>query len=145
MEEFGERIKAIRKSLGLTQQEFANRLKIQRSTIAQYETGRNEPLSATVSLICREYNVDEVWLRTGVGEMFRPRMRDEDIAAFLGGILGGKCTDFQRRLVSVLARMDAADWEILERKLDEIYAETKSPDSIAQEAEALKKQKPPDR
>lgn len=81
----------------------------------------------------------------GVGEMCKSRTRDEDMADSLSGILGGKCTDFQRRLVSSLVRMDAADWEFLERKLDELYAETKRPDSLAQEAESLKKQKPPDR
>lgn len=120
-----ERIKAIRKALGLTQQEFADRLGIQRSTIAQYETGRNNPIDAVVSLICREYNVDEVWLRTGEGEMFRPRTREDDIAAFFGQVLGGRCTDFQRRMVSVLSRLSAAEWELLEEKIKELAEDEK--------------------
>ena len=120
-----ERIKAIRKALGLTQQEFADRLGIQRSTIAQYETGRNNPIDAVVSLICREYNVDEVWLRTGIGEMFRPRTREDDIAAFFGQVLGGRCTDFQRRMVSVLSRLSAAEWELLEAKIKELAEDEK--------------------
>lgn len=120
-----ERIKSIRKALGLTQQEFADRLGIQRSTIAQYETGRNNPIDAVVSLICREYNVDEVWLRTGVGEMFRPRTREDDIAAFFGQVLGGRCTDFQRRMVSVLSRLSAAEWELLEAKIKELAEDEK--------------------
>lgn len=120
-----ERIKAIRKALGLTQQEFADRLGIQRSTIAQYETGRNNPSDAVISLICREYNVDEVWLRTGEGEMFRPRTREDDIAAFFGQVLGGRCTDFQRRLVSVLSRLTVAEWELLERKIKELAEDEK--------------------
>lgn len=120
-----ERIKAIRKALGLTQQEFADRLGIQRSTIAQYETGRNNPIDAVVSLICREYGVDEVWLRTGEGEMFRPRTREDDIAAFFGQVLGGRCTDFQRRMVSVLSRLSAAEWELLEAKIKELAEDEK--------------------
>lgn len=120
-----ERIKAIRKALGLTQQEFADRLGIQRSTIAQYETGRNNPIDAVVSLICREYNVDEIWLRTGEGEMFRPRTREDDIAAFFGQVLGGRCTDFQRRMVSVLSRLSAAEWELLEAKIKELAEDEK--------------------
>lgn len=123
-----ERIKAIRKALGLTQQEFADRLGIQRSTIAQYETGRNNPIDAVVSLICREYNVDEVWLRTGEGEMFRPRTREDDIAAFFGQVLGGRCTDFQRRMVSVLSRLSAAEWELLEAKIKELAEDEKGAD-----------------
>ena len=65
-----ERIKKLRNSLDLTQQEFANRLNIKRNTLANYEVGRNIPIDAVVSLICREFKVSEQWLRTGEGEMF---------------------------------------------------------------------------
>lgn len=120
-----ERLKEIRKALGLTQKEFAARIGIKQNTIAQYEIGRNEPIDAVVSLICREYNVDEVWLRTGEGEMFRPRTREDDIAAFFGQVLGGRCTDFQRRIVSVLSRLSAAEWELLEAKIKELAEDEK--------------------
>lgn len=65
-----ERLKMLRKELGLTQEKFADRLSIKRNTIAKYETGRNEPIDAVISLICREYNVSEKWLRNGEGDMF---------------------------------------------------------------------------
>lgn len=65
------RLKEIRKALNLTQQEFADRLKIKRNTVATYETGKSNPSDAAVSLICREFNVNEEWLRTGSGEMFK--------------------------------------------------------------------------
>ena len=67
-----ERIKKIRRMLDLTQQEFASRIGIKRNTIAKYEAGRNEPIDSVISLICREFNVNEKWLRTGEGEMFAP-------------------------------------------------------------------------
>ena len=66
-----ERIKELRKALKLTQQEFADRLNIKRGAIANYEVGRNEPIDAVISLICKEFNVNEEWLRDGTGEMFR--------------------------------------------------------------------------
>lgn len=66
------RIKKLRKALDLTQQSFADRLGIKQNTIAKYETGRGMPTRAVVSLICREFNVSEEWLRTGSGEMFTP-------------------------------------------------------------------------
>ena len=72
-----ERIRKIRRYLDLTQQEFADRLGIQRGAIANYELGRNEPVDSVVSLICREYGVNEEWLRTGTGEMFEPDSGDE--------------------------------------------------------------------
>lgn len=65
------RLKQIRKALNLTQQEFADRLKIKRNTVATYETGKSNPSDAAVSLICREFNVREEWLRSGTGEMFK--------------------------------------------------------------------------
>ena len=67
-----ERIKKLRKVLDLTQQEFADRLGISRGNIATYETREGSPGSSVISLICREFNVSETWLRTGEGEMFVP-------------------------------------------------------------------------
>ncbi len=67
-----ERIRELRKSLGLTQAQFADRLGVKRGAIANYELGRNTPIDAVTSLICREFKVNEEWLRTGEGEMFLP-------------------------------------------------------------------------
>lgn len=68
-----ERIKKLRKTLDLTQREFGDRIGVKPNTIATYEIGRNQPIDAVISLICREFNVSETWLRTGEGEMFDQR------------------------------------------------------------------------
>lgn len=68
-----ERIKKVRRMLDLTQQEFAERIGVKRNTVATYEMGRSEPSNAAVSLICKTFNVNEDWLRTGKGEMFAPK------------------------------------------------------------------------
>jgi len=65
-----KRLKELRKILNLTQQEFADKLGIKRNTIANYESGRNEPIGSVFSLICKEFNVNENWLRNGNGPMF---------------------------------------------------------------------------
>lgn len=67
-----DRIRKIRRDLDLTQQEFADRIGIKRNTIANYETGRNEPIDSVISLICREFGVNEEWLRDGTGDMRVP-------------------------------------------------------------------------
>lgn len=67
-----DRLKKIRKSLDLTQQEFADRIGIKRNSYANYEIGRNTPIDAIILSICREFNVNEEWLRIGKGEMFKP-------------------------------------------------------------------------
>lgn len=66
-----ERIKELRKALGLTQQELADRIGVKQNTIAQYEIGRNTPINSVVSLICKEFNVSEDWLRNANGDMFK--------------------------------------------------------------------------
>lgn len=68
-----ERIKKLRKELNLTQQAFADKLSIKRNTIANYELGRNAPVDSVIALICREFRVNEEWLRSGKGEMFLPQ------------------------------------------------------------------------
>ena len=76
------RIKEIRKDANLTQQEFANRLGIKRNTIATYESGRNTPIDAVISLICREFKINEEWLRFGKGDKKQPEPKSEmDILA----------------------------------------------------------------
>ena len=66
-----DRIKKLRKVLDLTQREFGERIGVKPNTIATYEIGRNTPIDAVVSLICREFGVNEEWLRTGAGDMLR--------------------------------------------------------------------------
>ena len=73
-----DRIKKLRKTLDLTQQEFAEKLGIKRNTIAQYEIGRNIPIDAVIKSICREFGVSEKWLRDGSGEMFE-EIPEEDV------------------------------------------------------------------
>ena len=64
------RIKKLRKALDLTQQEFADKLGIKRNTVATYESGKSKPSDAAVVLLCKTFNVNEEWLRTGEGDMF---------------------------------------------------------------------------
>lgn len=67
----GERIKILRKKLDFTQQAFADRIGMKRNSIAQIELGRNTS-EQTIFSICREFGVNEEWLRYGNGEMFKP-------------------------------------------------------------------------
>jgi len=66
-----ERLKKLRKALDLTQHEFADKLGISRGNIGSYEVGKSNVGGSVIALICKTFNVNETWLRTGVGEMFR--------------------------------------------------------------------------
>lgn len=72
----GERLKQLRKELGLTQSAFAERIGSVQNTVTGYESGRRNPSAPVVSLICREFSVNERWLRTGEGEMFAQTTND---------------------------------------------------------------------
>lgn len=121
------RIKELRKRLDMNQTEFGNKLGVKQTTIAGYESGARAPLDTVVSSICREFNVNEVWLRTGEGEMFRDTSREEELAALMGEFLSSP-PSFKHRLVSVLLRMDESEWEVLERKANELLEEMKKAD-----------------
>ncbi|RHJ62231.1 helix-turn-helix transcriptional regulator [[Ruminococcus] lactaris] len=82
-----ERIKELRKELKLTQQEFADELKISRGNIGAYEVGKNAPSDAVVSLICKTFNVNEEWLRVGVGDMFLELPEEDEEAAYVSELL----------------------------------------------------------
>jgi transcriptional regulator with XRE-family HTH domain len=88
----GERVKVLRTSLDMTQQAFADKLGIKRGTIANYELGRNEPIDAVITLICREFKVNRIWLETGEGEMFAQLSRKEELALIFGDVLAGNST-----------------------------------------------------
>lgn len=115
MKILNERLKELRKALSLTQQEFADRLNVSRNTVATYEVGKSKPSDAAVMLICREFNVNEQWLRTGGGDMFIEQTRDEEIEQFIGDLLRDEEDSFKKRLVSVLAALDEDEWETLEK------------------------------
>ncbi len=120
-----ERIKELRKALGLTQQKFADKIGVKQNTVAQYEMGRNQPIDTVITLICKEFNVNEDWLRYGDGKMFRPQNRNDELTSFMGDILKDDIPDFRTRLVSVLARLDTEEWRLLEKMARKLLDEMK--------------------
>lgn len=110
----GDRIKKVRKALDLTQQGFADQIGSKRNTIATYEMGRTEPSAAVISLVCTKFNVSEIWLRTGEGDMFVQRSKDDELAAFMNELLTEESADFRRRLVTALSRLKPEQWDALE-------------------------------
>ena len=68
----GDRIKKIRREFDLTQEAFASRIGSVQNTITGYESGRRNPSAPVISLICREFGINEEWLRDGIGDMCVP-------------------------------------------------------------------------
>lgn len=84
-----ERLRKLRKNLDMTQQDFGSRISVKGNTVAQWESGRNEPSDSAISLICREFNVNEDWLRTGNGEMFVKEAPDDEFMRMAKAVASG--------------------------------------------------------
>lgn len=105
----GDHIKALRKALRLTQQEFAARIGSVQNTITGYETGRRSPSGQVISLICKEFGASESWLRTGEGEMFSHQTPIDKLAQDLRL---GPCV---KQLLAVYLQLSEADKQAVER------------------------------
>lgn len=96
----------VRKHSGLTQEKFAEKLGLTRNYIGLIERGDRVPGDRTISDVCREFGVNEGWLRTGEGEMYIPKTRNDQLVDFFREILGADDNDFLRSFCTALASMD---------------------------------------
>lgn len=121
------RIKAVRKAAGLTLEKFGERIGISNSACSAIETGKNNPSEQTIRAICREFGVNELWLRYGDegGAMYQPRSREEELGAYLNSMLADSPEAFRARLLTTLLRFDpdGAEWQVLERIYSSIAAD----------------------
>lgn len=124
MSEFSERLKYVRKEKNYTQQKLADAIGVKQNTIATYEIGRNTPIDAVVTAICKELGCNEVWLRTGDGDPFQEETRQETIMRFAAQTVKGS-DEFKKAFVSMLAKLDAEDWEALAKMFGKLSDETK--------------------
>ncbi len=116
----GERIKWIRDQLlddngkKYTQELFAQTLKIKRGNIAKYEVGDNYPSDAVINLICKEFNINETWLRTGEGAPYIERSREKRIEDFFKDVELGD-NEFKKAFVEGLAKLTTEEWVAIEK------------------------------
>ena len=122
-----ERIKSLRRDLKMTQQEFADRLHIKRGAVANYEVGRNVPADSVIALICKEFGVSEMWLRTGEGKPYPERGRLEELSYMAGRFLSSEPTEFQRRFATMMFSLTDEEWKLLEQKARALLEELPEP------------------
>lgn len=128
MDTIGERIRLLRKSsLNLTLEKFGERIGITAASLSAIETGKTNPSDQTIRSICREFGVNEMWLRYGDdgGEMYQPRSREEELGAYLKSMLADRPEAFRTRLLTALLRFDpdGPEWDLLEKIYDSVAAE----------------------
>lgn len=124
-----ERIRQLRKALGLNQTDFGNRIGVKQTTIAGYETGAKNPMDAVVTSICREFNVNEAWLRTGDGgddNMFVKATPYEQAYNRFGYIMENSSPSKKAALtmlLEVLYEVPDDKWEMIMKQFEEIRRE----------------------
>ena len=120
-----DRIKEVRKYAELSQTKFAEKLKISRSAMSKLESGENTPSEQTISLICKEFNVREEWLRTGNGEMY-----NEKDGTFTGLLAELEETDdeFIKSLITVYMGLDGDSKQALRKIADGMAEKYKKQD-----------------
>ncbi len=111
------RIKQIRKDAGLTQEQFAQKIGVSRNTIATYETSDRTPISAVILSICREFNVNELWLRTGEGEVYAASNPNLQLSKWFGEILREDPSSFHKQLILTLSELSETEWTLLKKMI----------------------------
>lgn len=96
-----ERIKELRKDLlGLTMEKFGEHLGVKKNTVSQWESGINKVPDQMFKSICREFNVNEKWLRDGVGEPFI--IPEDETADLVADILEDDDDDFYADVLALV-------------------------------------------
>ena len=122
MSEINSRIAAVINASGLTKTAFAERLKVSQQHISRLAKD-GTPSDRTIVDICREFGVSEQWLRTGEGEMFVRLSREEEITKFLMTVIRDPDSEFQRQLLATMAKLEPAQWQLMEQMLDDLIAQ----------------------
>lgn len=122
------RIKQIRKSNNMTQVEFGEKVGVKGNTITNYENGIRNPTDAVILSICREFDINEEWLRTGKGEMKLISSPDEEIMKYVGLLLKDR-EDFVaqkiKRFIVGYEKLDADDKKVIEKLMRQIFEDEK--------------------
>lgn len=107
------RLKEVRISQNLTQVEFAERLSLTSNFISLLEKGVKLPSDRTINDICNKFHIDEDWLRTGEGNMYVARTRNQEITDFMNDVLECEDDDFKKQLIISLTKLDESQWKVL--------------------------------
>lgn len=130
MFEINDRIKELRKALNLTQTEFGERLHVSRGVINNIDHNIVEPKPLFLDNVAVTFDVNRVWLETGVGEMFIQKSRDDEISIWAAS-LQDVPESFKYKFAHALSKLNDRDWEVIEKVVQLLYdEETKKDEGI---------------
>lgn len=118
MNTIGERIRALRKELHLTQVEFGKVIGISGSGVSQIEGGFSQPTEAAIKLICSTYHVEYLWLTEGEG----PKMESLTTDALVEKYMAGE-SPVAISIMKAFAKLPDEEWIKLRDLIDRIKKE----------------------
>lgn len=118
-----ERIKELRKTLNLSQEAFAERIGLKGSAVSHLESKRRNITNQNINAICREFGVNENWLRYGKGEMYSEMSKAEKASKLVGSVLGNTEDDFILNTFIALGQATPAEWEVIKNFVNRIKDE----------------------
>lgn len=127
METINDRVVSLIDKLGIKKGEFAERVRITPAFVSQICSGVRQPSDRTISDICREFGVNELWLLKGEGEPFKQLSRYEELSSFFGDLMKSE-PDVRHRLIAAIARCDIEELRMLERVATRWVEEIKKAD-----------------
>jgi transcriptional regulator with XRE-family HTH domain len=113
----GKRVSVLRKTLKLTQTEFAKALSIGQQALSMIENGQRDLSEKNIKLICFSYKVSYDWLVNGIGDMFQSD--DSDAQAIVDSVMTGD-NDFAKKILVKFAKLSDEHWKQLEEILNEL-------------------------
>lgn len=126
MDTLGERFEAVLKAKGEKKTVAAQKLNVSPALITKICNGETKSSDRTIGDICRVYGVNEVWLRTGVGEMFEERSQTAEVMDFLGKLVNIPDDDIRIRFLTAMSKLDDRGWAVIEQIARDMVAENKT-------------------
>lgn len=111
------RFKKIREDQQLTQQKFADRVSVARSSISSIESGSSMPGNRLIADVCNQFSVNRVWLENGTGEMYTKIYQDMDLAYLLGKF-SAENDSFKKDFILSMLKLDDEEWKVIEKIID---------------------------
>lgn len=111
-----ERVKELRKTLKLNQEEFGAKLGLSGGGVSKLENGTRNITERTIKSICREFNVEYSWLKYGDGEIFR---KDNNLSAVIDNLLAGE-NETAKAVFKAFAELDDKEWQTIHKLITSI-------------------------
>ena len=131
--DINERIRLLRKELGLNQNDFAQRIGLKQGAVSKFEQSGSTVTEQNVSMICKEFNVDKRWLLTGEGTMFTQEKEKADLVAWATR-LAYEGDTFAHRLAVTLSRLNDEQLEMIANIVEQLAANGKEKHDVNEPA-----------